>query len=148
MDNLPISFNDQQWVHEHTLRLPQHEQGVSMLESSSSSWHILHSTIFFGDGILSNSISGEDLPLFKPSMAEEVASVDCFRLSIAASNVDSVNNRSTSKTKWSPILKNSQYQEKMISQSLNWPNTIDIWETKPWFFPTNGLCSRTQVSKD
>ena len=126
MENLPISLNDQQWVHEHTLRLPQHEQGVSMFESSSSSWHILHSTIFFGDCTLSNPISVEDLSLFKPSMAEEVASVDGFRLSIAASNVDSVNNRSTSKTKWSPILKNSQYQEKMISQSLNWPKTRDI----------------------
>lgn len=36
---------------------------------------------------------------------EEVACRDLFLLSIAASNVDSVINRSTSNTKWSPILK-------------------------------------------
>jgi len=85
---------------ELTFKLPQQEHGVSILESSSSSWHILHSASF-----------PEHLtPIFNKAWStsalvasEDAACIARFMLSIATSNVDSVSNRSTSKSKWSPI---------------------------------------------
>lgn len=94
-----------------TFKLPQQEQGVSILESSSSSWHILHSTSFLGDDIFSNSI-------FVSLAVEAADCINRFLLSIAASNVDSVSNRSTSNTKWSPILKVSEPNTQQALQFL------------------------------
>ena len=42
-----------------TFKLPQQEQGDSMIVSSSSSWHILHSTNFLADDSVFMSILWE-----------------------------------------------------------------------------------------
>lgn len=39
-----------------TFKLPEQEQGDSIFESISSSWHILHSTSFLGDKLASESL--------------------------------------------------------------------------------------------
>lgn len=85
-----------------TFKLPQQAQGVSIFESTSSSWHILHSTISPGDDKFN---FGEELNTLVSSTTDAVAWKDRFLLSIAASNVDSVINRSTSNTKWSPMIR-------------------------------------------
>lgn len=103
-----------------TFRLPQQEQGVSILQSSSSSWHILHSTIFLGEESSLESTFWEDITIFVSFAVDAVACIKRFLLSIAASNVDSVSNRSTNKTKWSPI---SKFTE---NQGLIWLSPIRI----------------------
>lgn len=85
-----------------TFKLPLQEQGVSMLQSKSSSWQILHCTIFksplrsfssvFSSRILHSSSTG---------------ALPCnirFLLWMASSIVASVINRSTRSTKWSPMM--------------------------------------------
>ena len=110
---------------ELTFKLPQQEQGVSILESWSSSWHILHSTTFPRNLISSTPIFIKLRSIFASFTAEDAASIDLFLLSSAASNVDSVSNRSTSNSKWSPIFKyhNSlpHFKEILDSLSLNEP---------------------------
>lgn len=84
-----------------TFKLPQQEQGVSIFESISSSWHILHSTIF---PAVKTAAASWDEQFGVTSLVIHDANWFWFLLSIAASKVDSVSNRSTRKTKWSPIL--------------------------------------------
>lgn len=131
-----------------TFKLPQQEQGVSIFEFSSSSWHIRHSTIFLGEEQSLESLSYEDKSI---SMSSAPTSVDCFDRfllsNIAASKVDSVSNRSTSNTKWSPILK---YQHPKSKFSLLKRKTMNPKPVTPWtstyflsfFFPPFGLWNK------
>ncbi|KAF1861159.1 hypothetical protein Lal_00000578 [Lupinus albus] len=89
-------------IKEQTFKLPQQEQGVSILKSSSSSWHILHSTNFPGDFAPCRPFFINETSTSVSFNAEDLACITLFLLSSAASNVDSKFPVPITKKNWTP----------------------------------------------